>query len=266
MYGEDFNPDQGQSDNSPIEHTYQVSAWENNNWLSELTMHNFVFVRPVHIAGILDPNAHSGDVTRYYALTPPQLNVVLLRKSLKMFKEGKEIYYPQQAADEWKIGGLCVTPADTDKMNKRVLLKKTIVCHIRSPFRTDNFWPDCKGTDHISFMFKLVDCVGIRRYVVGPSGAVVTVDTGDMRKCVQLVAIRQPLRLSSTMACCRVPGDPTKEQMWAMGVQVPVGIVKNNPCNSQYERDDELNELEGVICDDAFKACSNHIEALTLII
>jgi hypothetical protein len=263
---EDVSRDQGQSDNQPIEHTYRVGAWDNRVWLKDLTMHMHVFIRPMHVAGLLDPNAHVEDSVSYYAFTPPQANVWLFERSKKFFAEGK-IYYPQQASAELKYAGICMSPALPEK-------RRSIVCHMRSSMMMDNFWPDAKGMDHISFMFKLVDCTNFKRIVVSP-GSVVSLDPGNMERCVQLVAIRHRERIPSTLTCGRVTGDPEKGEvsdpassygLTAMGVQVPVGIVTNNRYTTTFERNDEIFETEGVLCHDAQKAAENHIHALTLAI
>lgn len=273
---DDVSTDVGSADNQPIERTYKIIPYDSTSWFYEIPMHAHVFIRPSNTISSRDSDYHthhpqSGE---YHALTPAQLNWVLHEESKKAAAEGK-VFYPHDAAREWKYVGINMTPAE-DKNDKKHTKQRFITVHMRSAMMMDNHWGDAKGTDYLSFVFKFVVTSNKTSYVVGPSDIRVATNeyklkgtntTEPLGKCVQLVAIRSSKRLLSTEALCRVPGDPTVgTDFGGMGIHVPVGIMAYNQYNSSNARDDDLWSKVGVACTDATKASSEHVHALTLAV
>lgn len=269
--------EQTQSTNANIGHTYKIVPYKRGqNFIHMLTEGMHAFIRPVATAGLLAEGQSAKNALLYNAFTVEHLNHELLSLSIEHFNKGAMLY-PQRAHDMFKYAGV-VAPGALNGTNNPTApglpSYRQMVFYTRFYGHASNYWPDCKGTDHIGFMFKFVDCTKLTGVYCLSSEVVLTLDIPNgMRKCVQVVAVRYTDHTPTVKATGRVVGDdekgirtsPVSFGLTGMGVHVPVGIVGSNMESRTLERDHETYEIEGVLCNDGTKAHSKHIFLNTLL-
>lgn len=282
-----ISADLGISDNQSVEKIYRIRSYNKTADYQFIPMHADVFLRPdSNTANLDNMDASTGlannavtvhplhDAT-YFAFTPTMLNELLHKLSMEAWlSKGKKKFNPEIAYKEFKYGGINMTPPPAEARDAKTMEKtRSLVLHMRSAQIREGHWPDARGGDFLSFVFKWVDCSEVKFFRVSANdvrpathASAAMGGVKSMERCVQLVAIRSKERFLSLEALCLVPGEVDEDKKYeGRGVHVPVGIMTHNPYTA-YVREDLKYATEGVPCNDSLASSEQHVQALTFVV
>lgn len=279
-----FSTDLGISDNQPIEETYHVIPYQKHDWIHVMPMHAHVFIRSLPL-GQRDGavNLRYEQHQYHYAAGVAQVNYALSLEAVKKREKG-EAFSPQDAARLWIYVGINMTPPMFGELNQYRAASQTerdIVVHHRSANKIENWWGDCRGTDHLHFVFTMVETTKIASYVLSSTDVkfptwTSKTQTVPLEFCPQIVAVRSPYRILSPKNL-RITKHSEDDLVCVYNsdcqyaIDVPVGICNVNDYYVEGLRDDDkwqdknLKDHLGVLCRNAIEATEQHIDCFTLL-